>query len=130
MSVDVTTLKVLARMASGLEGPNARFKFVSIDTQKVLCSCSTLEELHECILKLDPEIIKNHLCSCDEFDSSTGASDLAFYVHYVFGDAELSMKIYSLAEKFSDNPEKLKLELCNLLFTRLLNFSEIAVIPD
>jgi hypothetical protein len=40
------------------------------------------------------------------------------------------MKIYSVAEKYVDDPDKLKLEIGNLLFTRLLNFSEIALIPD
>ncbi len=127
--MDLTTLKVLAKMASGEEGPNERFKFISPDTQGVLCSSSTLEELHNCILDLDPEIIKAHVCSCEDSDE-TGARDLAFYVHYVFGDAELSMKIYSAAERFVDEPVKLKLEISNLIFTRLLNFSEIALIPD
>ena len=86
--------------------------------------------MHECIAKLDAEIIKQHVCSCEELDQYSGTRDLAFYIHYVFGDAELSMKIYSLAEKLEDSPEKLKLEISNLIFTRLLNFSEIALIPD
>jgi len=127
--VDLTTLKVLAKMASGEEGPNERFKFISPDTRGVLCSSSTLEELHGCVLDLDHDIIKAHVCSCDDSDE-TGARDLAFYVHYVFGDAELSMKIYSAAERYADEPEKLKLEISNLIFTRLLNYSEIALIPD
>ena len=127
--MDLTTLKVLARMASGDEGPNERFKFISPDTLGVVCSCATLEELYECILELDPEIIKVHVCSCEDSDDS-GTRDLAFYIHYVFGDAELSMKIYSAAERFAEDPDKLKLEISNLIFTRLLNFSEIALIPD
>lgn len=127
--MDLTTLKVLAKMASGEEGQNERFKFISPDTLGVLCSSSTLEELYECILDLDPEIIKAHVCSCEDSDDA-GTRDLAFYVHYVFGDADLSMKIYSAAERFEDSSEKLKLEITNLIFTRLLNFSEIALIPD
>ena len=127
--MDLTTLKVLAKMASGEEGPNERFKFISPETKGVLCSSSTLEELYECVLDLDAEVIKAHVCSCEDSDES-GARDLAFYVHYVFGDAELSMKIYSAAERYVDEPDKLKLEISNLIFTRLLNFSEIALIPD
>lgn len=128
--MDVTTLKILARMAKGEEGPNVRFHFVTSDSESVLCSCSTLEELHECVMTLDPQVLVRHVCSCEEGDKIEGTRDLAFYIHYVFGDAELSMKIYHLAEKFEDDPDKLKLELGNLLFTRLLNFSEIALIPD
>lgn len=129
-TLDVTTLKILARMARGDEGPNVRFHFVSEDTKEVLCSCSTLEELYECVTKLDSEVIKRHVCSSEELDRFSGTRDLAFYIHYVFGDAELSMKLYSIVERFEDSPEKLKLELGNLLFTRLLNFSEISLIPD
>lgn len=128
--MDLTTLKVLAKMASGEEGPNARFQFVSPDTKGVLCTCNTLEELHDCVVNLEPEILQAHVCSCEEFDQSTGTRDLAFYIHYVFGDAELSMKIYSAAERYVDNPDQLKLEIGNLIFTRLLNYSEIALIPD
>ena len=129
--MDVTSLKILAKMAKGEEGPNVRFHFVSFDgSDKVLCSCSTLEELYECVLKVDSQVLVNHLCSCEEVDKFEGTRDLAFYIHYVFGDAELSMKIYTLAERFEEEPDKLKLELGNLLFTRLLNFSEIALIPD
>ena len=128
--MDVTTLKILARMAKGEEGPNVRFHFVSSDSRSVLCSCSTLEDLYECVMKTDPKILVKHVCSCEELDKIEKTRDLAFYIHYVFGDAELSMKIYHLAERLEDEPEKLKLELGNLLFTRLLNFSEIALIPD
>lgn len=128
--MDVTKLKVLAKMAKGEEGPNVRFHFISSSTKEVTCSCSTLEELYECIIKLDPKTIKKHVCSSEEIDKFSGTRDLAFYIHYVFGDAELSMKIYSLAESLEKNPDKLKLELGNLLFTRLLNFSEISLIPD
>ena len=117
-------------MASGDEGPNARFHFISPETQGVLCTCTTLEELYECVVNLDPVVLQAHVCSCEEFDQSTGTRDLAFYVHYVFGDAELSMKIYSAAERYADDSDKLKLEIGNLLFTRLLNYSEIALIPD
>jgi len=128
--LDVTKLKVLAKMARGEEGPNVRFHFISSNTNEVTCSCSTLEELYECIMKLDSKTIQKHVCSCEEIDKFSGTRDLAFYIHYVFGDAELSMKIYSLAESLEKNPDKLKLELGNLLFTRLLNFSEISLIPD
>ncbi len=128
--MDVTKLKVLAKMAKGEEEPNVRFHFISSSTSEVTCSCSTLEELHECIMKLDPKTIQKHVCSSEEIDKFSSTRDLAFYIHYVFGDAELSMKIYSLAESLEKNPDKLKLELGNLLFTRLLNFSEISHIPD
>ena len=129
--MDVTSLKILAKMAKGEEGPNVRFHFVSADdSEKVLCSCSTLEELYECVMTVDPQVLVKHLCSCEEVDKFAGTRDLAFYIHYVFGDAELSMKIYTIAERFENEPDKLKLELGNLLFTRLLNFSEIALIPD
>lgn len=128
--MDLTTLKVLAKMASGEEGPNARFHFINPQTKGIICSCSTLEELYDCVINIEPEILKTHVCSCEEFDQSSGIRDLAFYIHYVFGDAELSMKIYSVAEKYSEDSEKLKLEIGNILFTRLLNFSEIALIPD
>ncbi len=128
--MDLTTLKVLAKMASGEEGPNARFNFMSSDTKGFLCSCSTLEELYECVTSLEPDIILAHVCSCEEFDQSSGTRDLAFYIHYVFGDVELSMKIYSVAERYAEDSDKLKLEIGNLLFTRLLNYSEIALIPD
>ena len=128
--MDLTTLKVLAKMASGDEGPNARFQFISPETKGILCSCTTLEELYECVISLDSEVLQTHVCSCEEFDQSSGTRDLAFYIHYVFGDAELSMKIYSAAERYADDSDKLKLEIGNLLFTRLLNYSEIALIPD
>ncbi|MCE7742101.1 MAG: hypothetical protein GOP50_06550 [Candidatus Heimdallarchaeota archaeon] len=128
--MDVTTLKVLAKMASGEEGPNARFQFMSPDTKGIICSCSTIEELYDCIVDLEPEVLQIHVCSCEDFDQSTGTRDLAFYIHYVFGDAELSMKIYSAAERYAEDSDKLKLEIGNLLFTRLLNYSEIALIPD
>ena len=128
--MDVTTLKILARMAKGEEGPSVRFHFVSSDSMSVLCSCSTLEELYECVMKTDSQILAKHVCACEDLDKFEGTRDLAFYIHYVFGDAELSMKIYHLAERLEDEPDNLKLELGNLLFTRLLNFSEIALIPD
>jgi len=128
--VDVTTLKVLAKMASGEEGPNARFQFISPDTKGIVCSCSTLEELHDCVVDLEPEVLQLHVCSCEDFDQATGTRDLAFYIHYVLGDAELSMKIYSAAERYAEDPDKLTLEIGNLLFTRLLNYSEISLIPD
>jgi hypothetical protein len=128
--LDVTTLKILARMARGDEGPNVRFNFVSPTSKEVLCSCSTLEELYECVMELDSEIIHKHVCLYEEKDKFSETKDLAFYIHYVFGDAELSMKIHNIAERFVSKPEKLKLELGNLLFTRLLNFSEISLIPD
>lgn len=127
--MDVTTLKILAKMANGEEGQNIRFQFVSADGKEVLCSASTLEELYDCVIKIDAEILHLHLCPCEESEE-LNVKDLAFYVHYVFGDAELSMKLYSAAERFSDNPEQLKLEVGNLFFTRLLNFSEIALLPD
>lgn len=117
-------------MASGEESPNIRFHFTNPDTKGTLCSCSTLEELYECVMNLDPKILAAHVCSCEDSEESSDTRDLAFYIHYVFGDAELSMKIYSAAERYADDYDKLKLEIGNLLFTRLLNFSEIALIPD
>ena len=128
--MDVTTLKILARMANGEEGPNIRFQFVSSNSNEVICSSSTLEELYECVIKIDPEVLHKHVCACEDSEENTNAKDLASYVHYVFGDVDLSMKLYSAAERFQDDPEKLKLEIGNLFFTRLLNFSEIALIPD
>ena len=128
--MDVTSFKILARLARGEEEPNARFHFVSPETKDIVCSCATLEELYECVTKLDSSILMKHICSSEEVDKFAGTRDLAFYIHYVFGDAELSMKIYHIAERYIDNPEKLKLELGNILFTRLLNFSEIFLIPD
>ena len=116
-------------MANGEEGPNIRFTFVS-DCNETVCSSSTLEELYECVMKIDADVLYKHVCSCEETETTSNAKDLAFYIHYVFGDVELSMKIYSAAERFQDDREKLKLEIGNLFFTRLLNFSEIAVIPD
>ncbi len=128
--MDVTTLKILAKMANGEEGQNIRFQFVSSNSNEVICSSSTLEELYECVIKIDPDVLHNHVCACEDSEEITNAKDLAFYVHYVFGDIELSMKLYSAAERFQDDPGKLKLEIGNLFFTRLLNFSEIALIPD
>lgn len=128
--MDVTTLKILAKMANGEEGQNIRFQFVSSDSNEVICSSSTLEELYECVIKIDPDVLHKHVCACEDSEETTNAKDLAFYVHYVFGDIELSMKLYSAAERFQDDSEKLKLEIGNLFFTRLLNFSEIALIPD
>jgi hypothetical protein len=128
--MDVTTLKILAKMANGEEGKNIRFQFVSSDSDEVICSSSTLEELYECVTKIDPDVLHKHVCACEDSEETTNAKDLAFYVHYVFGDIELSMKLYSAAERFQDDPKKLKLEIGNLFFTRLLNFSEIALIPD
>ncbi len=128
--MDVTTLKILAKMANGEEGPNIRFQFVSSNSDEVICSSSTLEELYDCVIKIDPDVLHKHVCACEGSDEIIHAKDLAFYVHYVFGDIELSMKLYSAAERFQDDPEKLKLEIGNLFFTRLLNFSEIALIPD
>ncbi len=128
--MDVTTLKILAKMANGEEGPNIRFNFVSPDNDEVICSSSTLEELYECVIKIGSNVLHKHVCTCENLEEITNAKDLAFYVHYVFGDVELSMKLYSAAERFQDNPDKLKLEIGNLFFTRLLNYSEIALIPD
>lgn len=128
--MDVTTLKILAKMANGEEGTNIRFQFVSSNNDEVICSSKTLEELYECVIKIDADVLHKHLCGCENSEEIINAKDLAFYVHYVFGDVELSMKLYSAAERFQDNPEKLKLEIGNLFFTRLLNFSEIALIPD
>ena len=128
--MDVTTLKILAKMSRGEEGTNIRFHFIASSNEDVLCSASTLEELYECVIKLDPETLSRHVCTCEESEAISNAKDLAFYIHYVFGDVELSMKLYSAAERFHDNPEKLKLEVGNLFFTRLLNFSEISLIPD
>ena len=117
-------------MASGEESPNVRFHFTNPDTKGALCSCSTLEELYECIMNLGSETLAAHVCSCEDSEESSDTRDLAFYIHYVFGDAELSMKIYSAADRYIENHDKLKLEIGNLLFTRILNFSEIALIPD
>jgi len=128
--VNVTTLKILAKMANGEEGPNIRFNFVSSDRDEVICSSNTLEELYECVIKINPDVLHKHICACVDSEEVSNAKDLAFYVHYVFGDVELSMKLYSAADRFQDDPEKLKLEIGNLFFTRLLNFSEIALIPD
>jgi len=128
--MDVTALKILAKMANGEEGSNIRFQFVSSNSNEVICSSNTLEELYECVIKIDPDVLHNHVCACEDSEEITNTKDLAFYVHYVFGDIELSMKLYSAAERFQDDPVKLKLEICNLFFTRLLNFSEIALIPD
>ena len=128
--MDVTTLKILAKMANGEEGPNIRFQFISSDNNEVICSSNTLEELYECVIKISPDVLHKHVCACEDSEEIINAKDLAFYVHYVFGDVELSMKLYSAAERFQDDPEKLKLEIGNLFFTRLLNFSEIALIPD
>ena len=36
--MDVTTLKILAKMANGEEGPNIRFQFASADGNDVICS--------------------------------------------------------------------------------------------
>ncbi|MBY9000874.1 MAG: hypothetical protein KGD64_08180 [Candidatus Heimdallarchaeota archaeon] len=127
--MDVTTLKILAKMANGEEEPNIRFTFVS-NNDDIACSSSTLEELYECVMKIEADVLYKHVCSCEESGEISNAKDLAFYIHYVFGDVELSMKVYSSAERFKDDPEKLKLEIGNLFFTRLLNFSEIALIPD
>lgn len=124
--MDVSTLKILANKAT--DETNVRFKFFSSEKNKVLCSASTLEEIYECVLSLEPEIIKEHVCACDESKDIT--RDLGFWVHYILADTELSMKIYTVAERYENEPEKLKVELVNLLFTRLLNFSEIALIPD
>ena len=128
--MDVTTLKILAKMANGEEGPNIRFNFVSPVNDEVLCSSSTLEELYECVIKIEPDVLHKHVCVCEDLEENTNAKDLAFYVHYVFGDIELSMKLYSAADRFQDDSDKLKLEIGNLFFTRLLNYSEIALIPD
>lgn len=128
--MDVTSFKILARMARGEEGSNVRFHFFSPEIKAAICSCSTLEDLYECVMKIEPKVILKHVCSSEETGKFSGTRDLAFYIHYVFGDAELSMKINALAERFMEEPEKLKLELGNLLFTRLLNFSEISLIPD
>ena len=128
--MDVTTLKILAKMANGEEGQNIRFQFVSSNSNEVICSSSTLEELYECVIKIDSDVLHKHVCACEDSEDIIHAKDLAFYVHYVFGDIELSMKLYSAAERFQDDPEKLKLEIGNLFFTRLLNYSEIALIPD
>ncbi|MCK4896115.1 MAG: hypothetical protein KAS47_04855 [Candidatus Heimdallarchaeota archaeon] len=128
--MDVTTLKILAKMANGEEGQNIRFQFVSSNSNEVICSSSTLEELYECVIKIDPDVLHKHVCASEDSEETNNAKDLAFYVHYVFGDIELSMKLYSAAERFQDDPEKLKLEIGNLFFTRLLNYSEIALIPD
>lgn len=117
-------------MAKNEDGTNERFQFKDPKTQKVLCSCASLEELYECILKLDAEIIYKHMVVGQNSDETMGIKDLPFYIHYVFGDADLSMKIYHLGEKYSNDPEALKLELINILFTRLLNYSEIALISD
>ncbi|MHA1482537.1 MAG: hypothetical protein ACTSQA_03760 [Candidatus Heimdallarchaeaceae archaeon] len=51
--MDVTTLKILAKMANGEEGPNIRFQFVSSNSNEVICSSSTLEELYECVIIQD-----------------------------------------------------------------------------
>ncbi len=124
--MDFTALKALSNQACDKD--NARFSFFAKDGQKVLCSASTLEDLYECVQKIDPDDLLNHVCTCEDSDGSL--RDLAFWVHYILADSELSMKIYTAAENFADNPEKLKVELLNLIFTRLLNYSEISFIPD
>jgi len=127
--VDVNALKILSKMAKNEDGTNERFQFKDPKSGKVLCSCASLEELYECVLKLDAEIIHRHLCTTTDSEV-TNVKDLPFYIHYVFGDAELSMKLYTLAKKYENDPEALKLELNNILFTRLLNYSEISLIAD
>ncbi len=117
-------------MAQNETGTNARFRFVNPETKEVICSSTNLEELYSCIQKIDQEIIQQHVCTSEESENVSDAKDLAFYIHYVFGDVEMSMKIYMAAERFNDNSAKLKLELVNIMFTRLLNFSEISLIPD
>ncbi len=57
--MDVTTLKILAKMANGEEGQNIRFQFVSSNSNEVICSSSTLEELYECVIKIDPDVLHN-----------------------------------------------------------------------
>ncbi|MBA7526162.1 hypothetical protein ES705_18323 [subsurface metagenome] len=128
--MDVTSLKILSKMAQNETGTNARFRFVNPETKEVICSSTNLEELYSCIQKIDQEIIQQHVCTSEESENVSDAKDLAFYIHYVFGDVEMSMKIYMAAERFNDNSAKLKLELVNIMFTRLLNFSEISLIPD
>ncbi|MHA1305200.1 MAG: DUF5752 family protein [Candidatus Heimdallarchaeaceae archaeon] len=124
--MNITTLKILAKIAS--DKKNLRFNFVSPTTKEIICSAATLEELYECILKLKPEVIKNHVTLCGESEQDT--RDLAFWVHYILADTELSMKIYTVAEQNKEDSDKLKLELINILFTRLLNFTEISFLPD
>jgi len=127
--VDVNALKILARMAKNEDRTNARFQFKNKEG-KVICSATTLEEIYNCVSKLDGETIYYHLHP-DKAPINLGEmKDLAFYIHYVFGDVELSMKLYTIADKYKDDLNKLKIEVINVLFTRLLNFSEISLIPD
>ncbi len=124
--MDITALKVLSKSAS--DKRNLRFNFISPTTKEIICSAATLEELYNCISKIDANIIAQHVITGKESNNET--RDLAFWLHYILADTELSMKIYTAAERFSKDPEKLKLELINILFTRLLNYTEISFLPD
>ena len=124
--MNITTLKILSKIAK--DKRNLKFSFISPKTKEILCTAATLEDLYKCILNLDPEIIKNHVTLGEESPEET--RDLAFWVQYILADSDLSMKIYTAAKRFKDDAEKLKLELINLLFTRLLNISEISSIPE
>ena len=105
--------------------PELVFRFFG-SNGKVLATISNLPELISILPEIPATIAQFHifretlqdLFDPKQLDGPVVRSDLALWINYVLGDAELSRRVYEIGKAESNNPEILKQRIIELLKQR------------
>lgn len=105
--------------------PELAFRFFG-SNGKVMAIISNLSELISTLPEIPATIAQFHIfreTSQELFDPKqlngpVVRSDLALWINYVLGDAELSRRVYEIGKSESNNPETLKQRVIELLKKR------------
>lgn len=105
--------------------PELAFRFFG-SNGKVMATISNLSELISTLPEIPATIAEFHIfreTSQELFDPKqlngpVVRSDLALWINYVLGDAELSRRVYEIGKSESTNPETLKQRVIELLKKR------------
>ncbi|MFX0014212.1 MAG: DUF5752 family protein [Promethearchaeota archaeon] len=105
--------------------PELAFRFFG-SNGKVIATISNLSELISTLPEIPATIAQFHifrettqdLFESKELDGPVVRSDLALWINYVLGDAELSRRVYEIGKTESSHPESLKKQIIELLKQR------------
>ncbi len=106
-------------------GPELVFRFFG-SNGKVIATISNLSELISTLPEIPATIAQFHifrettqgLFESKQLSGPVVRSDLALWINYVIGDAELSRRVYEVGKAESSNPENLKKRVIEILKQR------------
>lgn len=105
--------------------PELTFRFFG-SNGKVIAKISNLSELISTLPEIPATIAQFHifrettqgLFESKQLDGPVVRSDLALWINYIIGDAELSRRVYEIGKAESSNPESLKQHVIKILKQR------------